>query len=73
MNIKCGREKIEMRNGDTVMDNGASRLLISRDRYKGPPQLSKATFAKFISSSHVTIKTDHSYGESVTLYIYNKP
>lgn len=72
--IKCGRKVFELKDGDTVMDNGACYQLITRkignriDSHS--PLVSKKEFNKFIKNKNVSIKENHKYSKGVTLYIF---
>lgn len=72
--IKCGRQVFELKDGDTVMDNGACYQLITRDIGLGwdrcTPSVSKAAFKKFKENPKVQINRKHKYGMHVTLYRY---
>ena len=73
--IKCGRETYEIRDGETIMDNGACLQLITRGLRKGwsscAPRVSKKAFASFKKIPGVEILTAHCYGKGVTLWRYS--
>lgn len=72
--IKCGRVVYELKNGDTIMDNGACYQLITRstnhDWANVSPILSKKAFKEFINNLNVQLVKKHRYHEGVKLYRY---
>jgi hypothetical protein len=72
--IKCGRVTYELEDGDTVMDNGACRQLITRKITRGwnswSPLVSKAEFSRFKKCEMVEQLISHTYGGKVTLWVY---
>jgi len=75
--IKCRREVFELRDGDTVMDNGACRQLITREvggwLSKHSPRVSNAEFARFKELSAVSRKVEVRGGIRVALWVYSSP
>ena len=68
--IKCGRETYELKQGDTVLDNGHCLQLTSRSVRRGwhsyPPRVSKAAFKKFQKLTNIEINQDG----GLTYYVY---